>query len=235
MSEVYTEDYYMRGPDTGLSNYRDYQWMPDLTLPMADQARWLLGIRSSDVLYDFGAAKGFFVKALRQRGVQAYGYDVSSYAIANCDPAVKEYVSNTLELPEKGWDIIWSKDVFEHLPVGELKVLVPALLKATRRLHFIVVPLAVEVGGAYGCPVDELDSTHVIRWDLPEWLSFLQGFSHLGFLSEAKNSRRSRAINAESPPLAVIGSKSLSRSLGRVMLRRRKSTILPNWIYTVRG
>jgi hypothetical protein len=39
MNHPYTEDYFMRGPESGLSNYRDYQWLPDLTIPMADHAK----------------------------------------------------------------------------------------------------------------------------------------------------------------------------------------------------
>lgn len=173
----YDKDYYENGPASGKSNYASYRWLPDLTLPMADHARWLLDIRPSDVLYEIGAAKGFFLKALRLRGVQAWGYDPSEYAVANCDPAVSEYLSTKLDLPEKGWDVIWSKDVFEHIPEDELNDLVPRLLSATRRLLFIIVPLALQPGGAYGAPMDEMDSTHVIRWTLPCWIEFLQQFS----------------------------------------------------------
>lgn len=177
MSNPFSEDYYMRGPESGLSNYRDYQWLPDLTMPMASHARWMLGFKAGDVVLDYGASRGFFVKALRMQGVDAWGYDISEWAVQNCDPTVKDYVSNTLELPEKGWDVIWSKDVFEHIPLVELIQLMPQLLKTTRRLMFIIVPLSVEDDGGYACPVDEMDSTHVIRWTLPTWLEFLQGFS----------------------------------------------------------
>lgn len=177
MSHPYTEDYFMRGPETGLSNYRGYRWLPDLTLPMADQARWLLNIRPNDVVLDYGCSRGYFVKALRQRGVTAWGYDISEWALENCDPAVKEFVSNDLHLPDKGWDVIWSKDVFEHIPESQLEHLVPKMLSACRRQVFLIIPLAIHRGGPYACPVDELDKTHVIRWTLPCWLDFLQKFS----------------------------------------------------------
>lgn len=177
MNHPYTEDYFMRGPESGLSNYRDYQWLPDLTIPMADHAKWLLDIQPADTLLDYGCSRGFFVKALRMRGIQAYGYDISEWAVANRDPAVWDYVSDRLSLPEKGWDIFWSKDCFEHLTELELRELLPRVLRSVRKMLFIIVPLAVERDGEYGCPVDEMDRTHQIRWTLPCWLEFLQEFS----------------------------------------------------------
>lgn len=177
MSNPYTEDYYMRGAEVGISNYSNYRWLPDLTLPMADHAKWLLGIRPNDLVLDYGCGPGYFVKALKMRGIEAEGFDISEWAIQNCDPTVKDCVSNTLELPEMGYDVIWSKDVFEHIPEDELRRLVPQMLAATRRMMFIIVPLALSRDGTFGCHVDELDKTHVIRWTLPCWLEFLQGFS----------------------------------------------------------
>lgn len=177
MSEIFDADYYLNGVHSGKSNYSDYRWLPDTTLPMADQAKWLLGIRATDLLYEIGAGRGYFVKAMRMRGVEAFGHDISEWAVENCDPSVKGYISNSLDLPEKGWDVIWSKDTFEHIPESELFTLIPRLLHATRRFLFIIVPLSKETGGEYGCPVDEQDATHLIRWTLPDWLEYLQQFS----------------------------------------------------------
>lgn len=177
MNNPFTEEYYMDGPRHGLSNYRDYRWLPDQTLPMADHARWLLDIKPNENLYEVGCARGFFIKALRMRGVDASGYDISPWAIENCDPAVKDHVSLTPHLPEHGYSVVWSKDVLEHVPEEVLRDLVPQMLKAARRLVFIIVPLAQVRNGAYGCPVDEEDSTHLIRWTLPCWIEFLQEFS----------------------------------------------------------
>lgn len=53
---------------------------------------------------------------------------------------------------------------------------VTKLLKATRKELLIVVPLTHYTNGSYGCPVDEQDSTHVIRWTLIDWIRYLQNF-----------------------------------------------------------
>ena len=55
----YSEDYYLNGPASGLSNYENYHWMPDRTLPMALQLKWMLGIRSDSVVLNRTAGHKF--------------------------------------------------------------------------------------------------------------------------------------------------------------------------------
>ena len=172
----YSEDYYLNGPASGLSNYENYHWLPDKTLPMALQLKWLLGIKNDDIVLDYGCARGYLVKALRMQGVQAHGYDLSEWAISNCDEGVRNFVSTTLNVSPFAWDHIIAKDVFEHIQEVQLVDIVASLLRSCRKQLFIIVPLAHVSGGAYGCPVDEQDSTHVIRWTLPDWIEFLQNF-----------------------------------------------------------
>lgn len=176
LDHPYTKDYYLNGPESGLSNYQDYHWMPDKTLPMALQLKWLLGIKDTDWVLDYGCARGYLVKALRMQGIQAYGYDLSEWAVSNCDEGVKNYVSTVLNTSPMVWDHVIAKDVFEHIPADQLTEIVASLLRATKKQLYIIVPLAVTRGGTYNCPVDEQDSTHVIRWTLPCWIEYLQGF-----------------------------------------------------------
>lgn len=68
---------------------------------------------------DAGCAMGFLVEALRQRGVEAYGFDISSYAIANVPSAAKDFcwqakVSDELE---EHFDLIVCQEVFPHVPL----------------------------------------------------------------------------------------------------------------------
>lgn len=173
----YNADYYLNGPESGLSNYKDYHWLPDKTIPMTWKLRWQLGIKGGDSVLDYGCARGYTVKALRQMGIDAYGFDISEWAIHNCDPDVRAFVSNILNTAPVIWDHVIAKDVFEHIEPHALRFIVEELLVSTRKQLFIIVPLAKETGGEYGCPVDEQDSTHIIRWTLPDWLTFLQEIS----------------------------------------------------------
>jgi SAM-dependent methyltransferase len=168
-SEFYDAEYYLTGPTSGKSNYVDYSWKPDLTLPMADWLKRVLHIKDGDTVLDFGCARGYLVKALRMRGVNAFGYDSSEWAIQNCDEGVKGYVSNAL--PDERFDHIIAKDVFEHIRIGDLTPILATLVEAMRKSMLIIVPLIGE-DGDYLRHEDRSDPSHAIRWGLQDWLDF---------------------------------------------------------------
>lgn len=122
-------------------------------------------------------ARGFFVKALRMQGMQAYGYDHAEWPIQNCDEAVKPYVSNTLTLAPMSYDHIWMKDVAEHMSVNQLMDLIPKMCEASRKSILIIVPLTSYFGGKYLREEDESDPSHVIRFTLDDWLKFFSGLA----------------------------------------------------------
>ena len=170
-SDFYDADYYLRGKETGKSNYVDYGWKPDLTLPMVDHLKRVLRIKDGDTVLDFGAARGYLVKALRMRGVNAFGYDSSEWAIENCDEGVKGYVSSTM--PEGRFDHIIAKDVMEHVRAEDLASILVPLVGVMRKSLLIIVPLVGE-DGDYMRLEDRSDPSHAIRWDLQGWLNFTQ-------------------------------------------------------------
>jgi SAM-dependent methyltransferase len=66
---------------------------------------------------DAGCAKGFLVAALRERGVDASGFDISGVAIDNAPEAAKPYVRvGSLTDPIDGrYDLVTCVEVIEHL------------------------------------------------------------------------------------------------------------------------
>lgn len=70
---------------------------------------------------DAGCANGYLVKALRDRGIDAYGIDISSYAIESADDELRKYLnvqSLTEPLPEsfpKKFDLVVTIEVLEHM------------------------------------------------------------------------------------------------------------------------
>src|SRR5438105_293935 len=66
---------------------------------------------------DAGCAMGFLVEALRDRGVEAYGVDISDYAISQVRSDVKPYckVGSITEPLDSKYDLIVSIEVLEHL------------------------------------------------------------------------------------------------------------------------
>lgn len=173
-NEVFDEDYYLRGPQTGKSNYENYSWKGELTLTYATYLRRHLGISPSEKVLDVGCARGFLCRALRMGGVQAFGYDISKWAIENCDPHVRGFVSNELSAEPMSVDWIHMKDVAEHLNEDDLRRLCFTLCRAARKGVFFIVPLVGYFGGKYLYPADNMDSTHVIRFTISEWLKLFK-------------------------------------------------------------
>lgn len=173
-SERFDEAYYLRGPETGVSNYSNYRWLPELTVPMACVLKRFLGATAGERLLDFGCARGYMVKALRLLQIDATGVDVSSWAITNCDPDVKEFVGHAFDEAPGSYEHIFCKDVLEHIPEESLLELLPRLFRACRRSALFIVPLAAQEGGAYLYPGDEKDATHIHRKTLDGWRALLQ-------------------------------------------------------------
>lgn len=167
---LFNEDYFLRGKQTGVSLYEDYRWLPDLTIPMAKAIVKHCGIDHTDSILDFGCARGYVVKAFRQLDYCVYGLDISEWAITNADPEVANYVRCGRLGPNiLVCDWIIAKDVLEH--VHSLDECVEELLRCARKGVFIVVPLASESHNGYEVPEYELDMTHVHRLALDEWVA----------------------------------------------------------------
>lgn len=169
-SSFYDAEYYLTGLSSGKSNYENYTWKPDLTLPMADRLKRILHIKDGDTVLDFGCARGYLVKALRMRGVNAFGCDSSEWAVQNCDEAVKGYVSR--EIPDGRFDHIIMKDCAEHIHPVDLLPLLTTLKGIMRKSMLLIVPLTAFVDEPYLRPEDNADPSHIIKWPLQEWMNF---------------------------------------------------------------
>lgn len=167
-------DYYLNGPATGKSNYVDYSWKPDLTLPLADWLKRCMKIKDGDTLLDVACARGYLVKALRMRGVLASGHDISRWAIDNADPEIRSYVSTELNAPRMGWDFVTCKDGLEHIPLKELQILLPKLIQSTRKSFLAIVPLTHVEDGPFLREEDNSDPSHVNCWPLERWIELVQ-------------------------------------------------------------
>ena len=164
---VFDEDYYLRGPETGKSLYQDYRWLESLTVPMCKAIAEHCEFSTEHQILDFGCARGYVVKALRMLGYQAFGCDISYWAIGNCDPDVAHYVGDTETMlyPEDEYDWIIAKDVLEH--VEDVQDVVARLRTFANKGMFVVVPLAY--GKTYVVPEYEKDVTHLHRMTLAQW------------------------------------------------------------------
>jgi predicted TPR repeat methyltransferase len=120
---------------------------------------------------DLGCAKGFLVKALRDRGVPAWGIDISEYAIAQAPEDVADFLylwditsADQLEVPT--FDLIVSTDTFEHIPEDKLHLTKMFMLNHGKRFYIKVA--------TPDTPNWEHDPTHITIKPLDFWQEFFE-------------------------------------------------------------
>lgn len=169
VSEIFNEDYFEDGVRKRVSAYEHYRWMPERTIREASS---IINNISFNTVLDYGCAKGFMVYAMRLLGKEAYGVDVSEYAVENCHPKVKEFLTviENAEQLKGGWDLIIAKDVLEHIPKNMISSVLAELRRRCKTI-FIAVPLGD--GKRYRIREYEMDVTHLIREPEEWWLTVI--------------------------------------------------------------
>lgn len=132
--------------------YGQYYFRHDCGVPYERNDHWLAffgamadaivrDLRPTSVL-DAGCAKGFLVEALRERGVEAWGIDISENAISEVHESVREHCQvGTLTAPlPRRYDLIVSVETLEHIPPAEANAAVANLCAATDRLLLSSTP-----------------------------------------------------------------------------------------------
>ena len=107
--------------------YNKYYYQTHCGLPYERTEHWLAffgGIADHivedidpETVLDAGCAMGFLVEALRDRGAEAYGIDISEYAIGEVREDIKKFckVGSILDPLERQYDLIITIEVMEHL------------------------------------------------------------------------------------------------------------------------
>jgi SAM-dependent methyltransferase len=87
------------------------------------EAKMIATVPGVKTVLDVGCAKGFLVKALRNLGLQAYGVDISEYAIGKAESGMREYlrVMKVQDLDEtETYDVIHMNGVLLYLGISEI-------------------------------------------------------------------------------------------------------------------
>lgn len=171
MKNLYDEEYFENGIVAGKSCYANYRWLPELTIRMAHKIIKHLELKEGNRVLDYGCAKGFLVKALRILDIDAFGCDISNYAIEKVDPEVR-HVCKLMEdgttIPfDHRFDWIITKDVLEHIEERDIGIFLEKARGVADRM-FHIIPLADKQGNLI-VPEYELDRTHVLKKDNDWW------------------------------------------------------------------
>ncbi len=99
---------------------------------------------------DAGCATGYLVSSLRKLGVEAWGIDISEYAISKGDEAIKDYlavasITDSLPagFPEK-FDLVITIEVLEHLFPADGAKAIANLCSLTDTVIFTSTPTDIE-------------------------------------------------------------------------------------------
>jgi len=163
----YDKTYFEDGVKSKVSGYENYRWRPEYVLPLAN---WISQshLYFNEKVLDYGCAKGFLVKALKLLNIDAYGYDISSYAINNCEPEVKDFVTDVYEFQSNTFDIVVAKDVLEHIEKKEIPLTLQELNRISKNKLIAIIPLGDN--GKFRIPEYEKDVTHVTKEDEVWWI-----------------------------------------------------------------
>jgi SAM-dependent methyltransferase len=162
---LYGEQYYRH--DCGLPYERNEHW-----------SRFFGGVADAIVrelhprsVLDVGCAMGFLVEELRLRGVEAWGIDISEYAIGKVHESVADYCAvwsaAAESLPEgfpQTFDLVTCIEVIEHLPDPDV---LPALENLTRYADRLLFSSS---------PEDYTEATHLNVKSPDDWSARLAGF-----------------------------------------------------------
>ena len=180
----FDEEYFTKGTK---SNYGPYQIAEDL-----NERCWAIAERFKPKrLLDLGCALGFFVAQFRMYGIDAYGIDVSHYAIEigkklnfyagkysedkkdlsknqdysiGLDRYLFEASATDIPFPDKFFDLVVSWDVLEHIPEKDISKAMSELNRvAVKQYHSI----ATEVFDY------DKDKSHITIKPLEWWQQFL--------------------------------------------------------------
>jgi Methyltransferase domain len=123
-----------------------YYYEHDCGIPYERSAHWLDffgGIADHIVrelhpasVLDAGCAIGMLVEQLRRRGVDAWGVDVSEYAVSQMPEDVREHcwVGSLAEALPRRYDLITCIEVVEHMPAAESRQAIANLCAAADRV-----------------------------------------------------------------------------------------------------
>jgi hypothetical protein len=133
---LYDAFYYAH--DCGLPYQRSSCWL-DHFGAIADQIVSRIAPRT---VLDAGCAMGFLVEGLRQRGVEAYGVDISDYAIGQVHPDVRPYcrVGSICDSFPQQYDLIVCIEILEHMPASEAPAAIANLCRHADDILFSSTP-----------------------------------------------------------------------------------------------
>lgn len=155
--------------DAHLGGYDNYTW---------DNEQWrgffqliadrIVAVAGQGRMLDVGCAKGLLVQALREKGVDARGFDISQHAVEAAHENVREHlwVASATEPIEGRYDLVSMIEMIEHMGPQDAQAAIDRVTAVTDRVLFS------------SSPADHDEPTHVNTKPTAVWAAW---FAERGF------------------------------------------------------
>jgi SAM-dependent methyltransferase len=141
LARRYGREYFDGSRDTGYGGYAyDGRW-----IPIATDIIEHFGLTAGSRVLDVGAAKGFLVKdlAVACPGLEAFGLDISKYALLHCEPEVVGHLhlgsADSLPFRDDSFDAVISINTLHNLERDRCIVALRELKRVSRGGCFVQV------------------------------------------------------------------------------------------------
>lgn len=139
ISRQYGYEYFDGDRMYGYGGYKyDGRWVS-----VAKRIKKIYKLKKNAKILDIGCAKGFLVKDLIDLGFDAYGLDISEYAIKNSheDVAGRIHLGNAKKLPfaDNTFDFVISLNTLHNLEKKDCKVALKEIVRVSKKKSFIQV------------------------------------------------------------------------------------------------
>ena len=135
VAKQFGRDYFDGSREYGYGGYRyDGRW-----IPVARDIVAHFSLRPGMRILDVGCAKGFLVKDLMQvcPGLEAFGIDVSNYALAHCEPEaagrLQRASADALPFPDGSFDAILSINTIHNLDREGCRTALTEMMRVVRQ------------------------------------------------------------------------------------------------------
>jgi len=144
-ASYYNKDYFRPGSKSGYM--LPFTWEVEKA-ERIKSAQFLRDTFNPKNALDIGCAKGFLVKALLQLGIDAYGCDISKFAINNYEPEAKGRlkvcdIRDGLPYADNSFDLVCSFATLEHIEMEFLPKVASEIARVTRQRVFFDVPISL--------------------------------------------------------------------------------------------
>jgi 2-polyprenyl-3-methyl-5-hydroxy-6-metoxy-1,4-benzoquinol methylase len=168
---MYDEEYFMTNKK---SNYSKEYWDYDARKVeiMRDCIGFISSFNPKPTVLEAGCGLGLLVRAFRELNVNAFGCDISEWAINNSYSSIKEYlkvadISEKIPYEDNKFNLILCIDVIEHIPEDRLDNTVKELYRVCNGFVFFVIPTRMfKEDGA------QTDLSHISILPIYKWLEY---------------------------------------------------------------